>query len=106
MSVLLDGTYLESANIDPGPLPPKDHGLRFFIRLTDRPAELIAHHVASAAAMAKENGTSLTELNPDDVKAVVNYGRGLSLHSLHKQGALTELPDFIRERKSEPAQAI
>jgi hypothetical protein len=98
MSVLLDGTYLETANIDCDTPPPKEHGLQFFVCKTNDAMALIDFHQASIARTAAAAGSSPVVLEPSDVQAVVNYGRQLSLRSLHKQGVLGELPEFLKER--------
>jgi hypothetical protein len=100
MSVLLDGMYLETANIRCSQLPPKAHGLQFFVLASDHVPDIIEHHAACMAKAAAEGGTQPATLTPDDLKAVSNYGRQLSLNSLYKQGALTELPAFLRSKDS------
>jgi hypothetical protein len=100
MSVLLDGHYLESGTIPIDELPPAEHGLEFFILNTDDARELIDHHVSSVAKTAAARGTQTAQLKPSDVQSVANYGRKLSLHSLHQQGVLDELPEFLRDPAS------
>lgn len=100
MSVLLDGMYLETANINCSTLPPKEHGLQFFICKTHDAMELIDHHAACVARTAAASGSQAVVLEPGEVQAVVNYGRQLSLRSLHQQGVLGVLPEFLRERQA------
>jgi hypothetical protein len=103
MSVLLDGTYLETANTPCGKLPPKKHGLQFFIIQTQDAFQVIDHHLASMARAAAENSTQPAPLTAGDLQAVSNYGRELSLRSLFQQGVLAELPEFLRLKR--PAAA-
>ena len=98
LSVLLDGFYLESASIDCPQLPPARHGLQFFPFPTDDAGQLIEHHLAQVAETESSRNTSPAPLTPADLQAAVNYGRQLSLGSLHQQGVLTDLPDFLREK--------
>jgi hypothetical protein len=98
VSVLLDGFYLESASFDCPSPPPAEHGLQFFCLRTDDAGELIEHHAACMAETAAARGTQAAPLEPGDVQAALNYGRQLSLRSLHQQGALTELPEFLRNK--------
>jgi hypothetical protein len=98
VSVLLDGFYLESASIDCPQPPPAEHGLQFFSLRTDDPGELIEHHAAGVAKVAAARGTQPAPLEPEDFQAALNYGRQLSLRSLHQQGALVELPAFLRDK--------
>jgi hypothetical protein len=98
LSVLLDGFYLESASIDCPQLPPARHGLQFFPFPTDDAVELIEHHLAQVAEVASSRNTSPAPLTATDLEAAVNYGRQLSLGSLHQQGVLTDLPEFLRDK--------
>jgi hypothetical protein len=98
MSVLLDGFYLESASIDCPNLPPARHGLQFFPFPTDDAGLLIEHHLAQVAEVASSRSTTPALLTPADLQAAVNYGRQLSHNSLHQQGVLTDLPDFLRAK--------
>lgn len=100
MSVLLDGMYLETANIRCSQLPPKAHGLQFFVLSTDNATDVIEHHAACVAKAAAEASTQPAPLTSTDLQAVSNYGRQLSLNSLYKQGALAELPAFLRKDAS------
>ncbi len=95
ISVLLDGFYMESGTCEVGEGPPATHGLQFYILKTDDAASLIEHHLASTTRAVALRGSALAPLRPEDLQAVVNYGRELSLRSLHKQGVLTELPEFL-----------
>jgi hypothetical protein len=99
MSVLLDGTYLETTNLNCPSPPPKEHGLQFFSFPTRDELALIDHHAACVERVAAERGTSAVVLEPHEVQAVVNYGRHLSLRSLHQQGVLGDLPEFLRGRQ-------
>lgn len=99
MSVLMDGTYLETSTVDPVQPPPKEHGLRFFHLNTKSVMELLDHHTLCMAGVTAETGASPTVLEPGDFKAVINYGRQLSLSSLQKQGVLAELPEFLRKKQ-------
>jgi hypothetical protein len=100
MSVLQSGMYLETANIECGTLPPKEHGLQFFIYKTNDEIALIDHHAACVAKAAAESGSPPVVLEPGEVQAVVNYGRQLSLRSLHQQGVLGELPEFLKRQQA------
>jgi hypothetical protein len=104
MSVLMDGTYLETSSLYIPSPPPKEHGLRFFSCRTNSPLELLDHHAMCMAKVTAETGSSPTVLEPGDFKAVMNYGRQLSLNSLKKQGVLGELPEFL-QKKQETAGA-
>jgi hypothetical protein len=99
MSVLIDGTYLETSTVDPVQPPPKEHGLRFFHCKTTSVLDLLDHHTLCMAGVTAETGANPTALEPSDFKAVINYGRQLSLCSLQKQGFLEELPEFLRKKQ-------
>jgi hypothetical protein len=99
MSVLLDGTYLETANLNCPSLPPKEHGLQFFSFPTSDEMALIDAHAQNVERLAAEQGSSVVALEPSEVQAVVNYGRQLSLRSLHQQGVLGDLPEFLKARQ-------
>jgi len=99
MTVLLDGFYIESANTELNQLPPAEHGLEFCLLKTDDAAEVIEHHAACVARTAAVRGTQPAPLTPSDLQAVVNHGRQLSLRSLHHQGVLAELPDFLKDKQ-------
>lgn len=96
MSVLLDGMYLETANLSLGQLPPKKHGLQFFTIRSDDAGQVIEHHQACMSKLAGDSDTEPATLTAADLQAVSNYGRELSLRSLHHQGVLEELPEFLR----------
>ena len=106
MSVLLDGMYLETANISCSQLPPKKHGLQFFVIRTQDAGDVIEHHLACMAKTALEAGTEPAPLTASDIQAVSNYGRELSLRSLVKQGVLTELPEFLRLKQPAVASSL
>jgi hypothetical protein len=95
ISVLLDGFYMESGTCEVGEGPPAAHGLAFYILKTDDAAALIEHHLASTMRASALRNSALAPLRPEDLQAVVNYGRELSLRSLHRQGVLTDLPEFL-----------
>jgi len=97
MSVLLDGTYLETSNSACSDLPPKEHGLQFFIVLSGDAAAVIEHHEMCREKAAEDAGTESAVLGPDDLQAVANYGRQLAMRSLQQQGVLVELPEFLRQ---------
>jgi hypothetical protein len=105
LSVLLDGFYLESASHDCPQPPPAEHGLQFFPFPTNDAVALIDHHIARAAQVASTRGVSPAPLTPADLQAAVNHGRQLSLRSLHHQGFLDELPDFLRDKTTTAASA-
>jgi hypothetical protein len=96
MSVLLDGMYLETSNAACSDLPPKEHGLQFFIVMASDAAAVIEHHEMCVEKAAAEAGTESAVLGPDELQAVVNYGRQLAMRSLQQQGVLVELPEFLR----------
>jgi len=99
MSVLLDGFYIETGNVTVSELPPAEHGLEFCILKTDNTAALIDHHVACVSRTAAARGTHPAPLEPGDLHAIVNHGRQLSLRSLHNQGFLQALPEFLRNKQ-------
>ena len=103
MSVLLDGTYLETSTSHLASPPPKHHGLRFFSHRTNNAQGLLDHHAACMAGVTAEECSQPTVLQPNDFSAVMNYGRQLSLRSLHQQGVLEELPDFLRRKEAAAA---
>jgi hypothetical protein len=96
MSVLLDGMYLETSNAVCSDLPPKEHGLQFFIVIASDAAAVIEHHEACVEKAVAEGKTQVASLQDDDLKAVANYGRQLAMRSLQQQGVLVELPQFLR----------
>ncbi|HZN34690.1 MAG TPA: hypothetical protein VFB80_12770 [Pirellulaceae bacterium] len=100
MSVLLDGFFLESGTGEVQVLPPAEHGLQFFMLPQEDAPGLIDLHAASVAGVAAERRTSPAKIERDDVKALANYGRELSLRSLHKQGVIDELPAFLRKKQA------
>ena len=106
MSVLLDGMYLETANICCNQLPPKEHGLQFFTIRTDDAMELIEHHLACVAKLSQERGTQPAPLEASDLIGVCNYGRELSLKSLGRQGYLGKLPEFLTRRGTAAGAAV
>jgi hypothetical protein len=105
MSVLMSGMYLETANVSCSRLPPKEHGLQFFILRTDDAIELIEHHNLCVEKIAAELNSQPAPLDPADLPAVCNYGRQLALGSLHKQGMLGDLPEFLRKKTPAEAEA-
>jgi hypothetical protein len=107
VSVLLDGTYLESSTLSLTRFPPKEHGLRFFSRVTRDARELVDFHVQNVEQVAAEQTSEPAILDPGDLVTVMNYGRRLSLGSLNKEGILRELPEFLREQaeRKSPAEA-
>jgi hypothetical protein len=105
VSVALDGTYFETGNMSLPRTPPKEHGLRFFVCLTSDPRELVAFHRQSAEQAAAELGSELAPLDADDLVTVLNYGRRLALGSLHQEGVLDELPEFLREQEEPEVSA-
>jgi hypothetical protein len=96
ISVLFDGTYLETSTVRLDQPPPKEHGLRFFSHPTKSALDLLDHHAACVAQTVFETCALPAVLEPSEFQAVMNYGRQLSLRSLHQQGVLHELPDFLR----------
>jgi hypothetical protein len=50
--------------------------------------------------VVRDRATELAELEPADLKTVLNYGRSLALRSLHQQGALGELPEFLLDKSA------
>jgi hypothetical protein len=100
MSVMMDGTYLETSTCELQSPPPAKHGLRFFSRKTNNALELLDHHAACVTSVTAETGSQPTVLEPSDFQAVMNYGRQLSLRSLHQQGVLGELPEFLKRQDS------
>jgi len=99
MSVLLDGMYLETSNAVCSQLPPREHGLQFFIVLASDTAAVIEHHEACVEKAASERKTQAATLQPGDLIAVANYGRQLAMGSLQRQGMLVEVPEFLRRVK-------
>lgn len=99
-SITLDGLYMETGNTPIDDLPPIEHGLVFFILRSNDPKAIIDLHRRSAAQAAIERGSELTPIDKCDVQTVLNYGRELSLRSLHKQGFLPDLPGFLRENQT------
>ena len=100
MSVLYDGTYIETSTSRVESPPPKQHGLRFFSHRTNHALDLLDHHAACMAGVTAETFSQPTVLEPSDFQAVMNYGRQLSLRSLHQQGVLGELPEFLRRKEA------
>jgi len=98
VSITLDGLYLETGNTAIDELPPIEHGLQFFILRSNDPAAIVDFHRRSAAQVSAHRRSELAQIEPADMQTVLNYGRGLSLGSLHKQGVLPELPAFLREQ--------
>jgi hypothetical protein len=103
MSVLFDGTYIETSTSPVHSPPPKGHGLRFFSHRTRNALDLLDHHAACMAGVTAENLSQPTVLLPSDFQAVMNYGRQLSLRSLHQQGVLEELPEFLLRKDASAA---
>ena len=99
MSVLPDGTYIETSTTHLASPPPKHHGLRFFSHRTTNALDLLDHHAACMAGVTAETFSQPTVLLPTDFQGVMNYGRQLSLRSLHQQGVLEELPEFLRRKE-------
>jgi hypothetical protein len=97
-SITLDGLYLETGNTPIDNLPPIEHGLQFFVLRSNDPAAIVDFHHRQTTAAAALRRSELAQIEPADMQTVLNYGRGLSLRSLHKQGMLPELPAFLRER--------
>ena len=105
MSVLLDGFYMESGTCEVGQPPPAAHGLQFFILKTDDAGALIEHHLTSTIRASALRNSALAPLRPEDLQAVVNFGRQLSLHSLHKQGVIPDLPEFLTRTAARAEQS-
>src|SRR5262245_55678085 len=104
VSITLDGLYMETGNTPIDNPPPIEHGLQFFILPSNDPAAILDFHRRSAGQAAAQRHSELAQIEPEDVRTVLNYGRELSLRSLHQQGILPEVPAFLRER-SAPAGA-
>jgi len=98
VSITLDGLYLETCNTPIDNLPPIEHGLQFFILRSNDPAAIVDFHRRSVAAAAAMRRSELAQIDQADMQTVLNYGRSLSLGSLHQQGVLPELPAFLREQ--------
>jgi hypothetical protein len=105
VSITLDGLYMETGNTPIDNLPPIEHGLQFFILPSNDPAAILELHRRSAGQAAAQRRSELAQIEPDDVRTVLNYGRELSLRSLHQQGILPEVPAFLREQAATPADA-
>jgi hypothetical protein len=97
-SITLDGLYLATGNTPIDDPPPIEHGLQFFVLESSEPAEIVDYHRRSARDVASLRGTELAPIEPEDTKTVLNYGRVLSLRSLHQQGALPEIPALLRDK--------
>jgi hypothetical protein len=100
VSITLDGLYLETGNTAIDELPPIEHGLQFFILRSNDPAAIVDFHRRSAAQAAQVRRSELAQIEATDMQTVLNYGRGLSLQSLHEQGVLPELPEFLQKQGS------
>ncbi len=103
VSITLDGLYLETGNTPIDDLPPIEHGLQFFILQSKDPAAIVEFHRQSAAQAASMRRTDLAQIEPEDMQTVLNYGRELSLRSLHQQGVLPEVPAFLNTQGSSAA---
>jgi hypothetical protein len=99
-SIALDGTYFETGNTSVDQPPPPQHGLAFFTIASGSPQAVVEHHRRCATLAARSRQTELALIEPSDVATVLNYGRSLSLNSLHQQGVLPTLPEFLREQRS------
>jgi len=104
-SLTLDGLYLETVNTPIDWPPPIEHGLQFFVLRSNDPAAIVDFHRRKAAESAVQRRSELCQIEPADMQTVLNYGRGLSLRSLHQQGVLRELPDFLQEQHPASASA-
>ena len=102
-SLTLDGLYLETANTPIDWPPPIEHGLQFFVLKSNDPVAIVDFHRRKAAEAAVQRWSELSQIEPAKIQTVLNYGRGLSLRSLHQQGVLRELPDFLQEQLSASA---
>jgi hypothetical protein len=98
MSVLYAGTYIETSTSRVESPPPLSHGLQFFHCGSKNVLELLDHHALCVAGVAQATGSQPTVLEPADYKAVMNYGRELSFRSLHAQGIMEELPEFLKRQ--------
>ena len=99
-SIALDGLYLETGNSPIDDLPPIEHGLQFFVLQSRDPQAIVEFHRRSTAQAARERRSELAPIDQAEMKTVLNYGRELSLRSLHKQGVLPDLPEFLRKQGS------
>lgn len=102
ITVLYDGTYLETSTVRLDEPPPKEHGLRFFSHPTASAFDLLDFHAGCVAHTVLETCAQPAVLEPDEFQAVMNHGRQLSLRSLHQQGVLHELPEFLRRKDAAP----
>lgn len=101
MSVLLDGTYIEtSSHKATAEMPPLHHGLQLISFPTKNVLDLLDHHAACVADIAVQTNSQPAALEPGDYQAVMNHGRQRSLRSLHQQGYLDELPEFLRRNEA------
>jgi hypothetical protein len=99
MSVLLDGTYIETSSYKASAdLPPLHHGLQLISFPTKSVLDLLDHHTACVGVLAAQAGSHPAVLEPGDYQAVMNHGRQRSLRSLHEQGYLDKLPEFLRRK--------
>ena len=103
MSVLFSGTYIETSTSRVESPPPLAHGLQFFHCSSKNVLEVVDHHALCTAGVAQQTGSQPTVLEPGDYQAVMNYGRQLSIRSLHQQGVLGELPEFLRRKEAATA---
>jgi hypothetical protein len=103
MSVLYSGTYIETSTCRTESPPPLSHGLQFFHCGSRSALEVLDHHAICMASVAQVTDSQPTVLEPGDYKAVMNYGRELSFRSLHAQGVLEELPEFLRRQEEKVA---
>jgi hypothetical protein len=99
ITVLHDGTYLETSTVRVES-PPKEHGLRFFSHPTASAFDLLDYHAGCVALAVLETCAQPAVQEPDEFQAVMNHGRQLSLRSLHQQGVLAELPEFLKRKTS------
>jgi hypothetical protein len=100
MSVLHSGTYIETSTSRVDNPPPLEHGLQFFHCGSKNVLELVDHHAICMAGMTQQTDSQPTVLEPGDYQAVMNYGRELSFRSLHAQGIMEELPEFLRRKEA------